>query len=90
LIWLWGFVIAAITLVIVMPAQLLFVGHQVVDRLVARFADLDPLVHLLARVPLLEPLVAVQGPGDEVVEVVGFLAPAELTEHSAASDVQTP
>jgi hypothetical protein len=52
-----------------------------VDRLVAGLADLDPFAHLLARVPLPEPLVAVQGPGDEVVEVVGLLALAEFAQH---------
>jgi hypothetical protein len=48
----------------------------------ACFADLDPLTHLLAGVPLLEPLVAVQRPGDEVVKVVRFLALTELAEHT--------
>ena len=73
---------------VVVPPQLLLVGHQVMDRVVARLADLDPLVHLLPRVPLLKPLVAVQGPGDEVVEVVGRLRLAELADgvlHSLSS-----
>ena len=66
---------------VVVPAQFLLVRHQVVDRSVARLSNLDPPAHLLARVPLPEPLVAVQGPGNEVVEVVGLFALAELAEH---------
>jgi hypothetical protein len=67
---------------VLVPAQFLFVRHQVMDRVVARLADLDPLAHPPGSVPLLEPLVPVQGPGDEVVEVVGLFALAELAEHA--------
>ncbi len=56
-----------------MPSQFLFVGDQIMDRCVAEFADLDSRSHLLPRVPLLEPLVAVKGSRDEVMKVVGIL-----------------
>jgi hypothetical protein len=63
------------------PAQFLFIGDQVVDRLVARLAEVHPLLHLLPCVSLLKPLVSVQGSRDEVVEVVDFFGATEFAKH---------
>ena len=37
--------------------------------------------HFLPSVPLFEPLVGMQGPGNEAVEVVGLLTLAEFAKH---------
>ena len=47
--------------------QFLFVRNQVVNRAVAIPADRDGFFHLIAREPLLEPLVGVAGAGDEMM-----------------------
>jgi hypothetical protein len=62
--------------VVIVPAQFLFTGHQVVDRAMTLFTDLDPGAHFGGRVPLLEPLVAADGARDEVVEIERFVAAA--------------
>lgn len=64
-----------------MPAQLLCIGDQVVDRGMTRPAHVDPLLHLFPGVPFFEPLVGVQGPWNEVMEIMGFFTSAEFTEH---------
>jgi hypothetical protein len=45
---------------IVASSQFFFVGDQIVDRRMARLADLEPGLHLLAGVAAFEPLVRVQ------------------------------
>jgi hypothetical protein len=66
---------------VVLPAQLLLVRNEMVDRLVALLAEVDAVGHLFAGESLLEPLVTVQGVRDEVVEVVRLVRLAELAEH---------
>ena len=52
---------------VVRPPQLLLIGKQAVNRVVALVAHRDRLLHLLACEPLLEPLVSVAGPRNQVV-----------------------
>ncbi len=52
------------------------------NRRMTGLADLDPRLHLFPGVPLFEPFVAVEGPGDEMVEVVGVFRFAEFAKHS--------
>jgi hypothetical protein len=47
--------------------QFFFIRDQTMNRSVAIAADVNRAVHLLAIEPLLEPLVAVQRAGDEVM-----------------------
>jgi hypothetical protein len=66
---------------IVVTANFLFIGDQVVDGLMAGLAEVQPLSHLLPAESSFEPLVRVQGARDEMVEVVGFFTAAEFAVH---------
>ena len=55
---------------IVMASQLFLAGDLVVDRVVAFSAEVQPGLHLRAGEAFLEPLIAVQGAGDEMVKVM--------------------
>jgi hypothetical protein len=68
------------------PSQFLLVGNEMMDGLVALLAHVNAASHLLAGEPLLEPLVAVQRAGEEVVEVLRGLRLAELAKHGGGSD----
>jgi hypothetical protein len=61
--------------------QFLLLGDQVMNCLMAGLADLDSFPHLFPRVSLLEPLVAVQGSRDKMVEVVSIFGFAEFAKH---------
>lgn len=58
---------------VMIPAQLLFVGNQIVDGPMAVPAKVDAALHLFAGEPLFEPLVASERAGDQVMEIVGFV-----------------
>ena len=50
-----------------MPAQFLLARHQLVDGSMTVAAQIDSLLHLLARVPLLEPLAAMARPRNQMM-----------------------
>ena len=50
-----------------MPAEVLFFGHELVDGVVAIAAERNRLLHLLASEVLLEPLVAMAHPRNQMV-----------------------
>ncbi len=52
---------------IVLPTEVLFARNEAVNGLVAIAAQFDCFAHLLAREPLLKPLVAVAGPWNQVM-----------------------